>query len=341
MDTPSAKRRSRGPGSVPPLAFRPAPFRTAAPLAVLLAAILAAAGTGLAPGRPLPPQEPRRFDEEALIRDLSVLADDSMEGRLAGSAGGRLAREYLVARLAESGAAPAGGERTQPFPLGAGVAGRTEGVNVLGIVPGTERPDRYVVVSAHYDHLGIRGGEVYNGADDNASGSAALLALSSHLASNPPRHSHLFVAFDAEELGLRGARAFVADPPVPLSSVLLNVNLDMIGHSEAGELYAAGLHHYPALIPFVEEAASRARVTLLIGHDSPELSARDDWTELSDHAAFHARGVPFVYFGVEDHEDYHRPTDTVESLTLDFYVDAVDAILDFLLIVDRGGERLD
>ena len=337
MDTPSVKRRSRGTGDLSPLPLRPAPFGTAAPFAVL---VLAAVGTGLAPGRPLLPQEPRRFDEAALIRDLTVLADDSMEGRLAGSAGGGRAREYLVARFAESGAAPVGDERTQPFPLGRGAGGQGTGVNVLGIVPGAERPDRYVVVSAHYDHLGIRGGQVHNGADDNASGSAALLALASYLASNPPRYSHLFVAFDAEELGLRGARAFVSDPPVPLSSILLNVNLDMIGHSEAGELYAAGPHHYPALVPLVEAAASRARLTLRIGHDSPELSARDDWTELSDHAAFHARGVPFVYFGVEDHEDYHRPTDTVESLTLDFYMDAVEAILDFLLIVDREAEQL-
>ncbi len=299
---------------------------------------MAVAGSASDPGRPLLPQEPRRFDDEALIRDLSVLAADSMEGRRAGSAGGQRARAYVASRLAEGGATPVAGARVQSFPLDGGAE---MGVNVFGMVPGAEYPERYVVVSAHYDHLGVRAGEIYNGADDNASGSAALLALASYLASNPPRYSHLFVAFDAEELGLRGARAFVSDPPVTLSSILLNVNLDMIGHSEAGELYAAGPHHYPALAPFVEEAASRAGVTLLIGHDSPELSARDDWTELSDHAAFHARGVPFVYFGVEDHEDYHRPTDTVESLTLDFYVDAVDAILDLLLIVDREGERFD
>ena len=299
---------------------------------------MAVAGSASDPSRPLLPQEPRRFDDEALIRDLSVLADDSMEGRRAGSAGGRRARAYFASRLAESGAAPVAGTRAQSFPLDGGA---DVGVNVFGMVPGAEYPERYVVVSAHYDHLGVRGGEIYNGADDNASGSAALLALASYLASNPPRYSHLFVAFDAEELGLRGARAFVSDPPVSLSSILLNVNLDMIGHSEVGELYAAGPHHYPALTPLVEEAASRAGVTLLIGHDSPELSARDDWTELSDHAAFHSQGVPFIYFGVEDHEDYHRPTDTVESLTLDFYVDAVDAILDLLLIVDREGERFD
>ena len=213
------------------------------------------------------------------------------------------------------------------------------GVLILGVADGKQTRADAIHGAPNVD-LTRLAGEIYNGADDNASGSAALLALASYLASNPPRYSHLFVAFDAEELGLRGARAFVSDPPVPLSSILLNVNLDMIGHSEAGELYAAGPHHYPALVPLVEAAASRARLTLRIGHDSPELSARDDWTELSDHAAFHARGVPFVYFGVEDHEDYHRPTDTVESLTLDFYMDAVEAILDFLLIVDREAEQL-
>ena len=322
MDTPCAKRRSRCAGILPALAV----------LLVVSVPVAASARTA---------QEPGRIDGEALVRDLSVLAADSMAGRLAGSEGGRRSGEYLLSRLVESGTVPVGGTRTQTFPLWGGAAEGDTGVNVLGMIPGVEYPGRYVVVSAHYDHLGVRGGEIYNGADDNASGSAALPALAAYLASNPPRHSFLFVALDAEELGLLGARAFVADPPVPLASVLLNVNLDMIGHSAAGELYAAGTYHYPALGPLVEEAASEAEVTLLAGHDSPDLPARDDWTGLSDHAAFHARGIPFVYFGVEDHEDYHRPTDTVGSLTLDFYLDAAEAILGFLLIVDREGERFD
>lgn len=327
MDTPCVKRRSRWAGILPALA--------------VFLVVAAPAGTGQVPASAQTAQEPGRIDGEALVRDLSIIAADSMAGRLAGSDGGRHAGEYLLSRLVESGTVPVGGARTQTFPLGRRATEGNTGVNVFGMIPGVEHPGLYIVVSAHYDHLGVRGGEIYNGADDNASGSAALPALAAYLASNPPRHSFLFVAFDAEELGLLGARAFVSDPPVPLASILLNVNLDMIGHSAAGELYAAGTYHYPALGPLVEEAASEAEVTLLAGHDSPELSARDDWTELSDHAAFHARGIPFVYFGVEDHEDYHRPTDTVESLTLDFYVDAVEAILGFLLITDREGERID
>lgn len=327
MDTPCAKRRSRWAGILPALA--------------VFLIVAAPAGTGQVPASAQAAQEPGRIDGEALVRDLSIIAADSMAGRLAGSDGGRRAGEYLLSRLVESGTVPVGGVRRQAFPLGRGTAEGATGVNVLGMIPGVEHPERYVVVSAHYDHLGVRGGEIYNGADDNASGSAALPALAAYLASNPPRHSFLFVGFDAEERGLLGARAFVSDPPVPLDSILLNVNMDMIGHSAAGELYAAGTYHYPALGPLVEEVASEAEVTLLAGHDSPELSARDDWTELSDHAAFHARGIPFLYFGVEDHENYHRPTDTVESLTLDFYMDAVEAILGFLLLTDREGERID
>lgn len=327
MDTPCAKRRSRWAGILPALA--------------VFLVVAAPAATGQGPASAQAAQEPGRIDGEALVRDLSIIAADSMAGRLAGSDGGRRAGEYLLSRLVESGTVPVGGARTQTFPLGRRATEGNTGVNVFGMIPGVEHPGRYIVVSAHYDHLGVRGGEIYNGADDNASGSAALPALAAYLASNPPRHSFLFVAFDAEELGLRGARAFVSDPPVPLASILLNVNMDMIGHSAAGELYAAGTYHYPALGPLVEEVASEAEVTLLAGHDSPELSARDDWTELSDHAAFHARGIPFLYFGVEDHEDYHQPTDTVESLTLDFYVDAVEAILGFLLLTDREGERID
>ncbi len=86
--------------------------------------------------------------------------------------------------------------------------------------------------------------------------------------------------------------------------------------------------------------AERAEVTLLLGHDSPVGPSRDDWTSLSDHTAFHEAGIPFLYFGVEDHRDYHRTSDTFENVTLDFFVDAVETIIDFVQVADREGERL-
>ena len=94
----------------------------------------------------------------------------------------------------------------------------------------------------------------------------------------------------------------------------LDVNLDMVGHSERGELYASGTYHTPSLTPALERVAARAPVKLLLGHDRPE-QGHDDWTNQSDQYAFHKAGIPFVYFGVEDHKDYHKPPDDFETLT--------------------------
>jgi Zn-dependent M28 family amino/carboxypeptidase len=282
------------------------------------------------------------IDVEGLLRDISVLAHDSMEGRLAGTPGNERARRYLVAQLDSLAIPTPPGGRTTGFALSAvnGDPTPATGGNVFALVEGTAFPDRYVVVSAHYDHLGVRNGQIYNGADDNASGTAALLALAELFAAAPPRHSLLFVLFDAEELGLRGSRSFIDHPPVPLASIALNINLDMVSRSAAGELYAAGTYHYPFLEPYVDEVAARSPISVLKGHDSPGLPAGDDWTDASDHAPFHEAGIPFIYFGVEDHEGYHQPSDDFESITPEFYADAVVTIADFLLVIDGEGGPL-
>ncbi len=281
------------------------------------------------------------IDGERLLRDLSVLAHDSMEGRRTGTEGSERARRFLLEAFPEAGLTPLQGGWTREFeftPRGGGDA--LTGVNVLGVVEGTEHPDRFIVVTAHYDHLGVRNGEIYNGADDNASGTAALLALARVFREAPPRHSLLFIAFDAEEMGLQGARAFIADPAIPSESIVMNVNLDMVSRSEVGELYAVGTYHYPALVPLVEEVADDAPVTLLMGHDSPDLPPGDDWTMASDHGPFHQAGIPFIYFGVEDHPGYHQPTDVFEDITPEFYVDAVRTIRNFLHLADREGAMI-
>lgn len=272
-------------------------------------------------------------DSVQLLEDLGVLAHDSMEGRATGTPGGQRARSFMERSFRERGVQPFGASYLQPFTFTRRDA-QVDGANVVGFVRGSELPDRYIVVTAHYDHLGIRNGEIYNGADDNASGSAGLLALASRFVQDPPRHSIIFAAFDAEEMGLQGARAFVAAPPVPKQAILLNVNMDMIGRNDADELYVAGTHHYPDLLPFVRRIAATAEVTLIPGHDRPGGDAGDDWTLLSDHGAFHAAGIPFLYFGVEDHADYHRATDTVEGIQPGFYVRAVRTVLAAIRLLD-------
>jgi Zn-dependent M28 family amino/carboxypeptidase len=304
----------------------------------LFTTVLLSASMGCAEPATLPPiAEVRRADVDSarVLADLRHLSSPELEGRATGTPGSRAAREYIRDRMVEAGVMPAGDDWYHRFPVRT-ARGEVEGVNVLGLVRGTEHPDRYVVVTAHYDHLGVRSGAAYLGADDNASGTAAVLEIARYLAANPPSNSVILAALDAEELGLQGARAFVASPPVPRESVALNVNLDMVSRSEAGELYAAGTYHYPFLLPLVERVAARSEIAVLPGHDRPDLPPRDDWTMQSDHGAFHEVGIPFVYFGVEDHDDYHRPTDTFENIDPAFFVRAVATILDFVTEADRS-----
>lgn len=278
-------------------------------------------------------------DSAALLRDLGVLASDSMGGRRTGTTGSAAARRYIAAQFAAAGLRPFGGEYGRDFDFtGRRDSTRYRGTNVVGYVPGRARPGRYVVVSAHYDHLGTRGDTIYNGADDNASGTAALLALARHYARAPAEHSLIFAAFDAEELGLQGARAFVAAPPVPRDSIALNVNMDMVGRNAKGELYAAGIYHHPTLRAPLERVASSAPVTLRLGHDQPNLPPGEDWTQSSDHGPFHAARIPFVYFGVEDHADYHKPSDDAARIEPGFYVRAVRTVLAAVDELDRAAK---
>lgn len=281
-----------------------------------------------------------RIDADQLLEDVRVLSADSMQGRRTGTPGNEKARAYIEEAFRERGVQPFEGSYPHRFSVSGSGSETLEGVNIVGHVPGTEHPDRFIVLTAHYDHLGVQGNEIFNGADDNASGTAAIIALADYFVRNSPRNSIIVAALDAEEIGLQGARAFVESPPVPLSEVLINVNLDMVSRNERDELYAAGTYHYPFLLAYVEGVAEDAPVTLRTGHDSPNLPQGDDWTLLSDHGAFHAKGIPFIYFGVEDHEDYHRPTDVYENIDPDFFVRAAETILDVVLELDRDAERI-
>ncbi|MDZ4389575.1 MAG: M28 family peptidase [Gemmatimonadales bacterium] len=277
------------------------------------------------------------LDSAALMRDVFRLAADSMRGRLIGSVENALARDLLAARFDAIGLEVLPPGRLHPVPVIPSARLNIEqGWNVVGMVRGTVTPERYIVVTAHYDHVGIGrpvdGDSIYNGADDNASGAAALAVLGRYFVENPPRHSIIFAAVDGEERGMWGSRHFVEAPTVPLEQIVINVNMDMIGRNIDNELYAAGPAKYPALRPLVEQTARCAPLTLKIGHDSG--SAGYDWTNQSDQRAFHGKAIPFVYFGVEDHPDYHQPSDTPERLMPGFYVNAVRTVADFVRRVD-------
>lgn len=283
----------------------------------------------------------KRVNAEQLLADARILSSDEMEGRATGTPGGERARAYIARRFKETGLQPFAGDGfEQPFEMKERRGGaKRAGVNLVGYVRGAKEPERLIVVTAHYDHLGVRGGQIYNGADDNASGVATMLALASHFSRERPRNSVVFAALDAEEEGLQGAYALVEKLTRENRDVALNVNFDMVGHSERGELYAAGASHRPSLKPLLERVAARAPVRLLLGHDRAE-QKRDDWTNQSDHYAFHRAQVPFLYFGVEDHKDYHKPTDDFDTLTPDFFVAAAETILDALNVLDENLSRV-
>ena len=309
---------------------------------LVLAAAVGLAACQSAPPTVAPPETPRApavptnvVLQARLMSDVRVLAADSLEGRLAGSEGGARARAYLEERYRGIGLeAVYGDSYRQLVPLQSG----DTAVNLVGRIRGTVHPQQALVVTAHYDHLGVRKGAVFNGADDNASGVAALLEVARRFREVPPQHSVLFVALDAEEQGLVGAKHFVADSPVPLGAILANVNFDMVSRGDTGALWIAGGAHYPHLRGLVEPTVGGAPVALRFGHDTG--AGSDNWTSASDHGAFHARGVPFLYFGVEDHDDYHRATDDADAIDPAFYAGAVEAIWSALQALDRGHAEL-
>jgi Zn-dependent M28 family amino/carboxypeptidase len=277
------------------------------------------------------------LDKAQLLKDVKVLSSDSLEGRLSGSQGNRMAQEYIQQRFRQIGLQHLGEGYEQHFRLESKRVVVDRATNLVGYIPG--KSEKAIVVTAHYDHVGQREGEIYNGADDNASGVGALLAAAAHFAKTKPQHTLIFVALDGEELGLQGAKAFLEHPPVPLRHILLNVNMDMLSINSQGELYASGAYHNPQLRPYLEQVKPRPQARLLLGHDQPE-QGHDDWTSQSDHYQFHKQGIPYVYFGVEDHPHYHRPTDDYANINRAFYPDAAALVIDFIGLMDANLGKL-
>ena len=280
---------------------------------------------------------------DQLMADVRILSADDMEGRDTGAPGGERARAYIVSRLEALGVAAPPMGRLQPFET----QGRTRegprtfnGVNILGLIEGTRAPDRYIVITAHYDHVGSNGGQIYNGADDNASGVATMLEIAQRLKAARPEHSVIFVAFDGEERGLLGAKHFVQAPPVPLSSIAMNLNFDMIARAETdGFLWVTGTYQHPTFRPILEGIPANGAVSLAFGKDTPQDTGADNWVEASDQGAFFNAQVPFLYLGVNYHPDYHRPSDDFERITPSVFQSAVELSWSAFRALDQGLDR--
>lgn len=278
-----------------------------------------------------------KVDSILVINTVKTLSSDEFEGRKTGQKGNYKAQAYLAEQFKKLNLLSFADNYVQSFPCKIAKK-KTTGKNLVAYIKGTEFPDQYLAVTAHYDHEGIKKGEIYNGADDNASGIGGLLGIAEYFTKHPPKHSLLFLAFDAEESGLQGSYFFADHPMVDLKQIQAVINMDMISRNPNWEIYASGTAHFPFLKPTIEKAAQKhPAVHVLFGHDQPKKTRTDlqDWSYSSDHAPFLKKGIPAIYFGVEDHPDYHKPSDDFEKINRNFYLAVVNFILDFTAELDQ------
>lgn len=283
----------------------------------------------------------RAVPDSALVRDdIAYLASDRLEGRRTGtpgndSAAAYLARRYAALRLDPPAAAPACGRGCAaayvlPFvarePVRGGPPHELKTQNVVGIVRGTDPAvaGEYVVIGAHFDHLGRStegaldpeaGAAIRNGADDNASGSAAVLALARRFALRPARRSILVAHFSGEEQGLLGSAWLVDHLPVPLASVDAMVNFDMVGRLRDDKVIVYGVATAAELQGILDSANAVAPL---------RISAVGDGFGPSDQSSFYAKDLPVLHFFTDVHADYHRATDDAEKINVAGVVRVVD-----------------
>jgi len=284
-----------------------------------------------------------RADSTAIRRDVSYLASDALEGRGTGTPGNDSAASYLARRYAALGLVPtsAGGCRLEPkspprcyeeafdaqsiAAAHAGLSTALSTQNVAAVLPGTDPALRgqYVVIGAHFDHLGRStfgaldpdaGSVVRPGADDNASGTAAVLELARLFSSHPTKRPLLFANFSGEELGLLGSQHFVDHPPVPLDSIEAMLNFDMVGRLRDGRLIVYGTGTATEWPSILDSAASASLVVKRV----------IDGYGPSDQSAFYARDIPVLHFFTDLHEDYHRATDVPSKINAGGEASVVD-----------------
>lgn len=266
---------------------------------------------------------------EDLKSHITYLADDKLGGREAGTQFEAIAANYIADYFEEFGLEPAGDGDTyfQEFFINTSVlinphsTDSTEGEmrlakNVAGIVRGTSDSDEFVIIGAHYDHLGTgdfgslyRGEQkrIHNGADDNASGTASLLELAQFFGENPPLKSVLFLAFSGEEMGLLGSQYFVENSTRDLNNAIAMINMDMIGRMSNDKLMIFG----------VGTSSSWEEVLNIANLDSLDLNLVPDGTGSSDHTSFYYKNIPVLHYFTDTHADYHRPSDDIEYINFD------------------------
>ncbi len=270
---------------------------------------------------------------EDMYARIGFFASEALQGRDTWSPGLEAAAAYIESEYRRFGLEPAGDDGTyfQRYPFtprrsaaqqSGAVVAESYPANVAGILRGSdpELRDEYVVLTAHYDHVGIRrpvdGDSVYNGADDNASGSAGVLEIAEAFATlgERPRRSILFLHVSGEEHGLLGSRYYSDNPTVPVENIVANINLDMISRNSPDSIVVIG-----------KDYSTLGDVVNRVGDRHPELNlvpSDDIWPEerffyRSDHFNFARLEIPSLFFFAGVHEDYHQPSDEIHTIDPD------------------------
>ncbi|WP_417238933.1 M28 family metallopeptidase [Bizionia sp.] len=267
-----------------------------------------------------------------LGKHLFIYASDEFEGRNTGEPGQKKAVKYLKDFYVGQGiASPLGGDDYfQEVPseyLSNNRRGMTlkDSENVVAFIKGTEKPDEIVVISAHLDHEGVKNGEIYNGADDDGSGTVAILEIAEAFkqaadAGKGPKRSILFLHVTGEEKGLLGSKYYTENPIFPLANTVTNLNIDMIGRVDdrhkgnPNYVYLIGSDKLSTELHNISEAMNKKYTNIDLDYKYNDDNDPNRFYYRSDHYNFAKHNIPIIFYFNGTHADYHRPTDTPDKI---------------------------
>ncbi|MGB0402688.1 MAG: M20/M25/M40 family metallo-hydrolase [Salibacteraceae bacterium] len=288
-----------------------------------------------------------KFVIKTVSKDVKTLSSDKMEGRETGTAGEQMAAEYIAKRMEAMNLKPYGiGGYFQEFTFTprANPHSKTSdseskpitGKNVIGFWD--NGAENTVVIGAHYDHLGfgeegsLHAGqkEIHNGADDNASGIAAMLELARVLRGSisAKNNNYLFIAFSGEEKGLWGSKSFVNNPTIPISKINYMINMDMVGRLDSNKLAINGTGTSSEWNQIIEKANIK-KLNLVLGKSG---------IGPSDHTSFYLEGIPVLHFFTGQHSDYHKPGDDFEKVNIEGVVTVSEYIYRVIFEANQKGK---
>lgn len=265
---------------------------------------------------------------EDLKKHLYIIASDEFEGRETGEEGQKLAADYLKSfYIAEKIPSPLGGENYyQEIPTADLKPNLKPSENVLAFIEGVEKPEEIIVISAHYDHLGLeRDGEVNNGADDDGSGTVAIMKIAEAFKNakengNGPKRSVLFLHVTGEEKGLLGSKYYTNHPVFPLANTVANLNIDMIGRVDDAHqtnpdfVYLIGSDKLSTELHDISEGINAKFTKLLLDYSYNDEDDPNRFYYRSDHYNFAKNNIPIIFYFNGTHQDYHRPSDTPDKI---------------------------